>query len=174
MEKAMKKPKLVKTDLDKPIAELADKTNHRALGIWAADCAERSLHYFEEKYPKDNRPGKAIGALRTWAKNGIFSMKDIRGYSLSAHAAAREVKEDDNAARSSARSAGQAVATAHVPTHAIGAAIYSATAIRDATGSMDEANRERDWQCHRLKELNREFGKYKGLWRGKNKAKGRS
>ncbi|MDD4995558.1 MAG: hypothetical protein PHW53_03795 [Patescibacteria group bacterium] len=146
----MKKPKLIRIDLDKPITRLVGKSDHKTLGIWAADCAERVLHYFEEKYPKDNRPQKAIKALRTWVKTGVFKMADIRGYSLAAHAAAREVKEDDDAARSAARAAGQAVATAHVQTHAIGAAIYAATAVRDATGSIDAAAKERDWQYRRL------------------------
>ena len=45
----------------------------------------------------------------------MFKMADIRESSLAAHAAAREVKENDDAARSAARAAGQAVATAHVP-----------------------------------------------------------
>ena len=50
----MKRPKLVRIDLDKPITELVSNTDHRTLGIWAADCAERVLPYFEEKYPGDD------------------------------------------------------------------------------------------------------------------------
>ncbi|MCX6773648.1 MAG: hypothetical protein NTY68_01465 [Candidatus Micrarchaeota archaeon] len=169
----MKRPNLVRIDLDKPIAKLVNKTDHRALGIWAADCAERVLPYFEKRYLKDNRPRKAIEALRKWIKDGIFSMKEIRGASLSAHAAAREVKDDDSA-RSAARSAGQAVATAHVPAHSIGAAVYAVTAVRDATGSIDETIKERDWQYQHLLKMNKKFGKpnARKLWRGKNKTKG--
>ena len=151
----MKKPKLVRIDLDQPITELVSKTDHKTLGIWAADIAERVLPCFEEKYPEDYAPRKAIDALRTWVQNGVFKMADIRRYSLAAHAAAREVKENDDAARSAARAAGQAVATAHVPTHAIGAAVYAATAVRDATGSIDKATKERDWQYQHLLELNK-------------------
>jgi len=44
-------------------------------------------------------------------------MADVRKNALAAHAAAREVNDDD-AARSAARVAGHALATAHVPTHA--------------------------------------------------------
>lgn len=40
------------------------------LAIWAADCDERVLPYFEEKYPEDNRPRKANEACRTWARTG--------------------------------------------------------------------------------------------------------
>jgi hypothetical protein len=169
----MKKPKLIRIDLDKPITELASKTDHRTLGIWAADCAERILPYFEEKNPEDNRPRKAIEALRTWVQTGVFKMVDIRRYSLAAHAAAREVKENEDAARSAARAAGQAVATAHVPTHAIGAAVYAATAVRDATGSIDEATKERDWQYQHLLNLNQSVDKThppnQTLWRSTKK-----
>jgi hypothetical protein len=149
----MKKPKMVKTVLDEPITELAIRSDHRTLGIWAADCAERVLPCFEEKYPKDVRPRKAIESLRTWVQTGVFIMADIRRDSLSAHAAARGVKEDD-AARSAARSAGQAVATAHVPGHAIVAAVYAAAAVRDATGSIDDTVREREWQYRHLLDMN--------------------
>ena len=153
----MKKPILAKTSMDKSIEELANRTDHRTLAIWAADCAERVLPYFEERYPDDNRPRKAIEALRTWVQTGVFRMADIRRDALAAHAAAREV-EEYNPARSAARAAGQALATAHVPRHALAAAIYAATAVRDAATSSDaEAAtvREREWQYQRLVELGR-------------------
>jgi len=125
------------------------------LAIWAADCAERVLPYFEERHPEDNRPRKAIEATRAWAQTGVCRMADVRKAALAAHAAAREMEEDD-AARSAARAAGQALATAHVPGHAIAAAVYAATAVRDATGSPDTDTatvRERTWQYHHLQEL---------------------
>ena len=151
----MKKPKMATTRMDKTIAELANRTNHRKLAIWAADCAERVLQYFEGRSPEDNRPRKAIEATRAWAQTGVFKMADVRRAALAAHAAAREV-EEYNAARSAARAAGQALATAHVPRHAIAAAIYAATAVRDATNSSDaEAAtvKERNWQYQHLLEL---------------------
>ena len=49
-----------------------------------------------------------------------------------------------------------AVATAHVPTHSIGAAIYALQAIHRATDSSDAdaaVARERDWQYQHLLEL---------------------
>jgi hypothetical protein len=151
----MKKPKMAKSNMDKPIQELVDRTDHRILAVWAADCAERSLHYFEKRSPKDDRPRKAIEAIRTWVKTGVFRMADVRGTSLAAHAAARAVEEDD-AARSAARAAGQAMATAHVRTHSIAAAIYAATAVRDATSSSEAdaaTEKERKWQYRHLLEL---------------------
>ena len=151
----MKKRKMAVTDLDKPITEMVNRTDHRKLAIWAADCAERALPYFEQKFPEDDRPRKAIEACRAWASTGIFEMSHVRRMALAAHAAAREAKED-GAARSAARAAGQAMATAHVPGHCIAAAVYSATAVRDATGSKDADApilREREWQYARLIEL---------------------
>ena len=138
--------------MDEPIAELVRKSDHKTLAIWAADCAERVLPYFEENYPQDVRPRDAIEAARTWARTGVFKMVDVRRVSLAAHAAAREVQDDD-AARSTARAAGQAMATAHVPTHSIAAAVYAATAVRDATGSTDTVNEERNWQYQHLLDL---------------------
>lgn len=125
--------------------DLVMMSDHKVLGTWAADCAECVLPFFEEKYPEDNRPRKAIEALRTWVKTDVFKMVDIRRNALEAHAAARGTKEEDVVARSAARAAGQALATAHVRTHSLAAAVYVATAIRDATGSLDAVKKERDW-----------------------------
>jgi len=145
---------MIKTGLDATIMDLANKSGHRTLGVWAAECAERVLGYFEEKNPEDRRPREAILALREWVRTGEFKMAAVRGYSLNAHAAARSVNENDDAARSAARAAGQAMATAHVPVHAVAASIYAAAAVRDASGSFEEAVRERYWQYQRLIELN--------------------
>ncbi len=105
------------------------RTDHFALGSWAADCAERVLPFFEQKYPGDGRPREAIKTLRDWIDSGVFKMPVIRGAALAAHAAAREVKAADLAACYAARACGQAVGTAHVPTHALGAALYAFKAI---------------------------------------------
>ncbi len=140
---------------DESIAELVGKTDHKTLAVWAVDCVERVMPYFEEKYPEDHRPRKAIEALRKWIRTGIFRMADVRKAALDAHAAARGVGED-NAARSAARAAGQAVATAHVPAHSVGAANYSLQAIHRAANSSDvdaAIAKERDWQYRHLLEL---------------------
>jgi hypothetical protein len=134
---------------------LVEKTDHKILAVWAIDCAERVLPYFEEKHPQDPRPRNALETLQTWIDTGVFKMAVIRKASLDSHAAARDVG-DDNAARSAARAAGQAVATAHVPTHAIGAAIYGLQAIYRATDPSEAdaaVAKERDWQYQHLIEL---------------------
>ena len=34
--------------------------DHHLLALWAADCAEHVLHYFERARPGDERPRRAI------------------------------------------------------------------------------------------------------------------
>ncbi len=146
---------LAVTSLDQPIEELARKTDHTTLAVWAADCAERVLPWFEQNYPEDTRPRNAIEACREWARTGVFRMSDVRRTALGAHAAAREAPEYDPA-RSAARAAGHAMATAHVPTHAIAAALYAATAVRDAASGPDAGRatiEEREWQFQHLQRL---------------------
>jgi hypothetical protein len=90
--------------------EKYSKQDQRSMAAWAADCAERVLPFFENAYPKDDRPRKAIEACRLWADTGVFKMADIGGAPLAAHAAARGVKETTR--RFAAHAAGQAVTTA--------------------------------------------------------------
>jgi hypothetical protein len=128
-----------------------DKQDQRLMAIWAADCAERVLPFFEKAYPKDDRPRKAIEACRTWVRTGVFKMSDIRGASLAAHAAARAAK-DNQAACFAARAAGQAVATAHVPQHAFGGAYYALKALAVADPAHAEGNvaKEQRWQARHI------------------------
>jgi hypothetical protein len=145
----MKKSKFSIARKDETMLDLVSRTDHKTLAVWAIDCAERVMPYFEEQYPQDHRPRQAIETLKTWIDTGIFKMAVIRKASLDSHAAAREVGEH-SPARSAAHAAGQAVATAHVPRHAYGPAIYGQQAIYRATNSMDAADNERDWQYQHL------------------------
>jgi hypothetical protein len=128
------------SDIKKEIAELTSKMDHRTLAIWATDCAEHVLSYFEEKYPKDNRPRKAVEAGRAWVR-GEISVSEARSAAFAAHAAARDA--DEGIARAVARATGHAAATAHVAGHAVYAANYAATAIA----------KERAWQYQHLLDL---------------------
>jgi hypothetical protein len=151
----MEKSRFSLTQHKDEFVEIVRNTDHKTLAVWAIDCAERVLPYFEEKYPEDRRPRNAIETLQIWINTGVFKMAVIRKASLDSHAAAREVGED-NAARSAARAAGQAVATAHVLTHSIGSAIYALQAVHRATSASDAdaaVARERDWQYQHLLEL---------------------
>ncbi|MBU3189971.1 hypothetical protein K9O30_12855 [Clostridium bowmanii] len=127
-------------DLKNEIAELTDKMDQLTLVIWATDCAEHVLSHFEEEYPEDNRPRKAIEAGRAWV-HGKISVSEARCAAFAAHAAARDA--DDGVARSVARAAGHAAATVHVAGHAVHAANYAATSI----------SKERTWQHQHLLDL---------------------
>ncbi len=121
------------------------------MATWAAECAERVLPLFEEAFPGDDRPRRAIETCRTWVRTGVFTMAEIRGASLAAHAAARDA-DGGSAAQFAARAAGQAVATAHVPQHAYGGAYYAlkAVAAADPANAAVSVAREREWQAGRL------------------------
>ncbi len=151
----MERSKFSITRKDEEMLELIKNTDHKTLAVWASDCAERVLPFFEEKYPQDHRPRQAIEALQAWINTGVFKMAVIRKASLASHAAAREVGED-NAARSAARAAGQAVATAHVPKHSYGPAVYAQQALYRASNPSDAdaaVAKERDWQYQHLLDL---------------------
>ncbi|NLV02919.1 hypothetical protein GOC85_10010 [Haloferax alexandrinus] len=127
-----------------------DEETQKALALWAADCAEHVLHYFEEEHPDDSRPQKAIEAARGWTRGEVMVGEAI-DISRKTHAAAREAA--NIAACEAARAAGHAVATAHVDAHARGAAIYAIKARMEANpNDSDAADAELAWQVERLPE----------------------
>ena len=106
----------------------------RAIGGWAADCAERALSVFETRAGADTRPRAAIEGIRVFAGGGRRTAQ-LRSLALAAHAAAREVGSP--AAAAAARAAGLAAASAythpladvHQTKHIVGAAAYAALAL---------------------------------------------
>ena len=126
-----------------------DEQDHKSLALWAADCAEHVLTYFQEKYPQDDRPRDAIEAGRAWVR-GEIPMIEARTAAFAAHAAARGV--DIDAACAAARAAGHAAATAHVATHARHAAAYAVKAVNAATEGTASATTEYEWQYRRVSE----------------------
>jgi len=123
--------------------------DHRFLAMWAADCAERVVHLFEEARPGDDRPRQAIERAWAWAR-GEIRMIQAREAAYAAHAAAREVH---GVAREAARAAGHAVAVAHMADHELGASAYALRAVRAAApeGGREEAvAMERLWQREHL------------------------
>ena len=62
----MKRSKFSLAKYKGEFVELVEKVDHKTLAIWAIDCAERILPYFEEEYPQDHRPRQAIQTLQTW------------------------------------------------------------------------------------------------------------
>ena len=105
----------------------------RAIGGWAADCAERALSVYETRADADTRPRAAIEGIREFAAGGKRTAR-LRSLALAAHAAAREA--GDGAAAAAARAAGAAAASAythpladvHQTKHIVGSAAYAALA----------------------------------------------
>jgi hypothetical protein len=130
--------------------------DHRLLALWAADCAEHVLHFFEQARPGDDRPRRAIEGARAWAR-GDVTMTEARSAGGYANAAARNLS---GAARHAAFAAGQAGVVAHVAAHELGAAAYAVRAARAGApdGAGDEAGRrECRWQRARLPDGIREL-----------------
>jgi hypothetical protein len=106
----------------------------RAIGGWAAECAERALSVYQMHAHSDSRPRAAIEGIREFADGGKRTAR-LRTLALEAHAAAREV--GDPAAAAAARAAGVAAASAythpladvHQTKHIVGAAAYAALAL---------------------------------------------
>jgi hypothetical protein len=117
--------------------------DHHLLAIWAAQCAQHVLHYFEELRPEDDRPKRAIELTYAWVK-GEIPMKQAHNAAFIANAAAREVS---GAAKEAALSAGQAVAVAHVAAHELGAAAYAIRAVMAASSDQKkEISRLQEYQ----------------------------
>lgn len=106
----------------------------RALGGWAADCAERALVVYETQAAADTRPRAALEGIRVFAAGGKRTAQ-LRSLSLAAFAAAREITEP--AAAAAARAAGLAASSAYThpladvqqTKHIVGPAAYAALAL---------------------------------------------
>ena len=123
--------------------------DHRLLASWAATCAEHVLPLFEVERPADDRPRRAIEAIRAWTC-GEIRMSDSRTAGGHAMGAARDLR---GPARFAAYAAGQAAVVAHVAAHELGAAAYAIKAVRATTvgPEADEAGRrECAWQREQL------------------------
>lgn len=123
--------------------------DHHLLAIWAADCAQHVVHFFEQEQPTDDRPRHAIEQAHAWVR-GEITMTEARATGGHAMGAARALK---GAAREAAYAAGQAAAVAHVAAHELGAAAYAIRAVRAAAPKADrvEAGRlECQWQREQL------------------------
>ena len=123
----------------------------RAIGGWAADCAERALSVYETHADSDTRPRAAIEGIRGFAGGGKRTAR-LRSLALEAHAAAREV--GDPAATAAARAAGSAAASAythpladvHQTKHIVGSAAYAALALElDHGGDPSIGDSEVRW-----------------------------
>ena len=127
---------------------LSDADHHR-LALWAGDCAEHVLHFFEQARPTDDRPRRAIELGRAWVR-GEITWWDARSAGGHANAAASDLT---GAPRNAAYAAGQAAAVGHVAAHELGAAAYAIKAAKAAASAdkREEAGRlECQWQREQL------------------------
>ena len=122
----------------------------RAIGSWAADCAERALPVFEKHLNSDPRPRAAIEGVRAFAGGGKRTAQ-LRTLALAALAAAREA--GDPAAAAAARAAGFAASSAythplvdvHQTKHILGPAAYAALALELESGNPATGEGEIRW-----------------------------
>lgn len=131
-------------------------SDHRLLAVWAADCAQHVLHFFEHVQPGDGRPRRAIEQAHAWAR-GEITMTQARTAAGRAMGAARALS---GAAREAAYAAGQAAAVAHVAAHELGAAAYAIRAARTAAPEderMEAGRLECQWQRAQLPDEIREL-----------------
>jgi len=106
----------------------------RALGSWAADCAERALPVYEKHAASDSRPRAAIEGIRALDEGGKRTAQ-LRSLAWSAYSAAREA--DAPAAAAAAHAASLAAASAythpladvHQTKHILGPAAQAALAL---------------------------------------------
>ncbi len=132
----------------------------RAIGSWAADCAERALPVFEKQAASDSRPWAAIEAIRGFAGGGKRTAQ-LRSLALAAFSAAREA--GDPAAAAAARAAGLAAASAYThpladvqqTKHIVGPAAYAALALElDQAGDANSGDGAVRWAIeHALPEV---------------------
>ncbi len=126
--------------------------------LFAADCAEHVLPHFEDAYPEDDRPRKAIAAARVFA-NSNLTKKSL--------ALLQAAYEDADAAYNEARDAsselyeegapGEERERAESAERAAGAAMYAtanSSSIFDtsdmAAEVAEDPSEESVWQWHRL------------------------
>ncbi len=123
----------------------------RAIGSWAADCAERALPVFEQHADSDPRPRAAIEGIRAFAGGGKRTAA-LRSLAMSAFSAAREA--GNPAAAAAARAAGLAASSAYThpladvqqTKHILGPAAYAALALGlDHAGDPNIADGEVRW-----------------------------
>ena len=131
-----------------PSPQTLSEPDRRLVAGWAADCAEHVLGLFEAEAVGDDRARLLIERARAYARGELSTAEEIRRR-FDGGVGAGEVT--DPAAAAAARSAGQAVAVAHMGAHALGAAAYAARAVRlacpDQAGAVEEEIR---WQLDRM------------------------
>ena len=122
----------------------------RELRLFAADCAEHVLYLFEEKYPDDDRPRKAIQSARDFANDSISAYATNAAADAANAAANAAYATADAAAYAAANAAYAAYAAANAyATNAAAAAANAAAAnaaYAAATYAYAGRSAEKEWQ----------------------------
>jgi hypothetical protein len=118
------------------------KQQHFMLMAWAVRCAEHVLPYYCQ--PIDPRLSNALKIAKDWSMGKAF-VGDAMKAARSIIVLARELS--DPTAVLVARSVGQAVATAHMADHSLGAAWYGLKAAKSVGCSVEA---ELIWQNRQL------------------------
>ena len=121
---------------------LLKKDHQRQLIKWACKCCEHVLPLCRETV--DERLINALFIAKEWAR-GNARVGDAMKASVVCHTVARESADPISIAV--ARSIGQAVATAHMADHSLGASTYALKAVKFADKSIEA---ERKWQNEQL------------------------
>jgi len=121
------------------------RENHQTLIKWSRECSEHVLCLIDKEI--DKRLMYALNVAKEWENDNVPTGVAMKA-SLGAHAVARQ--SVDPISEAVARSIGQAVATAHMADHSLGAAFYALKAVKIANRDM---KKERDWQIEKLGKL---------------------
>lgn len=114
------------------LMEVLSTQSKETIVDWTVDYAEKEiLPVWQTYYPNDGRPLAALDGARRW-RAGEIKLPEAKTYILSCHAAARE-NDDNPVAQAAARAVGQAASTIHMPSHALGIALYGAVALAYAS-----------------------------------------
>lgn len=123
--------------------------SHRRLATWARICAEHVVPLCQEELAPTLL--EAIRVSKNWVEGETSTGAAIKA-SRAVHGFARTLTSPTS--QSVARSIGQAVATAHMADHSLGAVVYALQAVSRAGKSVEE---ERNWQLTHLDRLDPEF-----------------
>lgn len=115
-------------ELVMPFQLWIESQERKTVVMWALDTSEMFLSIYEQRHPQDTRLRDALHQGLMWAR-GYIKIQEGRHASLSAHALAKE-ESMDLVSIACAHAIGQAIASIHVKTHALGVVLYGLTALR--------------------------------------------